>query len=78
MNILKELNGLSTRMNELLEDMERVMDYINNSELYNEINSNVYNKLEMVISHLEIAIDDIEDGMYENSPEDEEDFEEWD
>lgn len=78
MDTAKQLSGISTRLNELLEDMERVMDYIDNSELYNEINSNVYNKLEIAISHLDIAIDDIEDGMYENAPEDEGDFEEWD
>lgn len=77
MNILNELNSLSTRLNELLEDTERVMEYIDNSELYNEINSNVYNKLEMVVSHLDIAIDDINDGMYEDAPVDEEDLD-WD
>lgn len=78
MNTAKQLSGISTRLNELLEDMERVMDYIDNTELYNEINNNVKSQLENALTHLDIAIDDIEDGMYENAPEDEGDFEEWD
>lgn len=78
MNITKQLAKLSSQLTDLIEDMERVMDYIDNSELYNEIDNNIKSQLENAQTHLDIAIDDIEDGMYENSPEDEEDFEEWD
>jgi BMFP domain-containing protein YqiC len=78
MNITKQLSGLSTRLNELLEDMDRIMDYIDNDELYNEIDNNVKSQLENAQTHLDIAIDDISDGMYENPPADEEDLEEWD
>lgn len=78
MNITKQLSGISTRMNELLEDIDRIMDYIDNNELYNEIDNNVKSQLENAQTHLDIAIDDISDGMYENSPVDEEDLEEWD
>ncbi len=77
MNITKQLSGLSTRLNELLEDMDRIMDYIDNDELYNEIDNNVKSQLENAVTHLEIAIDDINDGMYENPPVDEEDLD-WD
>ena len=78
MNITKQLGGISTRMNELLEDIDRIMDYIENNELYNEIDNNVKFQLENALTHLDIAIDDINDGMYENPPVDEEDLEEWD
>lgn len=78
MNITKQLVKLSTQLTDLIEDMERVMDYIDNSELYNEIDNNIKSQLENALTHLDIAIDDINDGMYENAPVDEEDLEEWD
>ena len=78
MNITKQLSGISTRLNELIEDLDRIMDYIDNDELYNEIDNNVKSQLENAQTHLDIAIDDINDGMYENPPADEEDLEEWD
>jgi ElaB/YqjD/DUF883 family membrane-anchored ribosome-binding protein len=78
MNITKQLSGLSARLNELIEDLDRVLDYTDNNELYNEIDNNVKSQLENAQTHLEIAIDDINDGMYENPPADEEDLEEWD
>ena len=77
MNITKQLSGISTRMNELLEDIDRIMDYIENNELYNEIDNNVKSQTENALMHLDIAIDDINDGMYEDTPMDEEDLE-WD
>jgi BMFP domain-containing protein YqiC len=77
MNITKQLGGISTRMNELLEDIDRIMDYIDNNELYNEIDNNVKSQLENAQTHLDIAIDDINDGMYEDAPVDEEDLD-WD
>jgi hypothetical protein len=78
MNIIKQLNGLSARLNELIEDLDRIMDYIDNNELYNEIDNNVKSQLENAVTHLDIAVDDLNDGMYEDTPVDEEDLEEWD
>jgi hypothetical protein len=78
MNIIKQLSGLSARLNELTEDLDRILDYIDNSELYNEIDNNVKSQLENAQTHLEIAIDDLNDGMYEDTPVDEEEIEEWD
>ena len=77
MNITKQLGGISARLNELLEDIDRTLDYIDNTELYNEIDNNVKSQLENALTHLDIAIDDINDGMYENPPVDEEDLD-WD
>lgn len=78
MNITKQLSGLSARLNELTEDLDRIMDYIDNNELYNEIDNNVKSQLENAQTHLDIAVDDLNDGMYEDTPADEEDLEEWD
>ena len=78
MNITKQLSGLSARLNELIEDLDRIMDYIDNNELYNEIDNNVKSQLENAQTHLDIAVDDLNDGMYEDTPVDEEDLEEWD
>lgn len=77
MNVLKHLTKLSAQLTELLEDMERDMDYIQNNELYSEIDNNVKSQLENALTHLDIAIDDVSDGMYEDF-EETEDFEEWD
>jgi|TARA_R110002126_G_scaffold254024_2_gene397085 BMFP domain-containing protein YqiC len=77
MNITKQLGGISARLNELLEDLDRIMDYVDNDELYNEIDNNVKSQTENALTHLDIAIDDINDGMYENPPVDEEDLD-WD
>jgi hypothetical protein len=54
------------------------MDYIDNNELYNEIDNNVKSQLENAQTHLDIAVDDLNDRMYEDTPVDEEDLEEWD
>ena len=77
MNITKQLGGISARLNELLEDLDRIMDYVDNDELYNEIDNNVKSQTENALTHLDIAIDDINDGIYENPPVDEEDLD-WD
>lgn len=77
MNIIKQLGGISAHLSELLENIDRIMDYTDNTELYNEINNNVKSQLENALTHLDIAIDDISDGMYENPPVDEEDLD-WD
>jgi BMFP domain-containing protein YqiC len=77
MNIIKQLNGINVRLNELLEDIEHIMEYTDNNELYNEIDNNIKSQLENAQTHLDIAIDDINDGMYEEAPMDEEDSD-WD
>jgi hypothetical protein len=78
MNTIKQLSGISTRLTELVEDLDRILDYTENTELYNEIDNNIKFQLENALTHLEIAIDDINDGMYEDAPVDEEEIEEWD
>ena len=77
MNTFKSLPKLSAQLAELLEQLDNTLDYIDNSELYSEIDNNVKSPLENALTHLDIALDDISDGMYEDAPETEE-FEEWD
>lgn len=77
MDITRQLLGISQQLTNLMEDMDQTLEYIDNTELYNEINNNVKFRLENALTHLEIAIDDINDGMYENPPMDEE-YSEWD
>ena len=77
MDITRQLLSISHQLTNLMEDMDQTLEYIDNAELYNEINNNVKLRLENALTHLEIAIDDINDGMYENPPMDEEDSE-WD
>ena len=77
MDITRQLLSISHQLTNLMEDMDQILEYIDNAELYNEINNNIKSRLENALTHLEIAIDDINDGMYENPPMDEEDSE-WD
>lgn len=77
MNTLKQLTKLSAQLTDLLDDLERTLDYIDNTELYSEIDNNVKSQLENALTHLDIACDDISEGMYEDDPISE-DFEEWD
>lgn len=77
MDITRQLLSISQQLTNLMEDMDQTLEYIDNAELYNEINNNIKSRLENALTHLEIAIDDINDGMYENPPMDEEDSE-WD
>jgi tRNA U34 5-carboxymethylaminomethyl modifying GTPase MnmE/TrmE len=77
MNLIKQLNALSAQLTELLENMEHTLDYIDNDELFSEIDNSVKSQLENALTHLDIAIDDVADGMYENDPQSIED-EDWD
>lgn len=77
MNAINRLSVLSERLTELMEDLERDMDYIQNTELYNELDGNVKSQLENALTNLDITISDLEDGMYEDF-EESEDFEDWD
>ena len=74
---IKQLHGISQRLNELIEDMHRIMDYIDNTELYSELDNNIKSPIEAASTRLEITIDDIEDGMYEDEPMDDI-SQEWD
>ena len=80
MNTLARLNKLSLTLTSLLEEMDEILDGTNNTELYNEIDNRVRDEIENALTNLDVAINDIEDGMYvedESSDEDEDDLD-WD
>ena len=50
MNTLKQLTKLSAQLTELLDELESTLDYIDNDELYNEIDNNVKSQLENALT----------------------------
>lgn len=77
MNTLKHLNKISAKLTEMLEDLDTLMDNIDNDELYSELDYNIRASMESALTQLDLTIDDVSDGLYENDPSDEE-GEEWD
>jgi hypothetical protein len=77
MDISKQLSNISLRLLELTEEIEVIMNNTSNTELYLELDGNVKIPLETIQTQIDITIDEISDGMYEEIPFDEE-GEEWD
>jgi ABC-type transporter Mla subunit MlaD len=77
MNALRKLNKLSASLSAMLEDLDMLLDNIDNDELYNELDNNVRSSMESTLTQLDLTIDDVSDGLYENEPLEEE-GEEWD
>jgi BMFP domain-containing protein YqiC len=77
MNTLKHLNKISAKLTEMLEELNTLMDNIDNDELYSELDYNIRASMESALTQLDLTIDDVSDGLYENDPSDEE-GEEWD
>mgnify|MGYP007077656078 CR=1 FL=1 len=77
MNALRKLNKLSASLSAMLEDLDMLMDNIDSTELYNELDNNVRSNMESTLIQLDLTIDDVSDGLYEKDPSDQE-GEEWD
>jgi len=77
MNTLRQLNKISAKLTEMLEDLDTLMDSIDNDELYDELDNNIRATMESALTQLDLTIDDVSDGLYEKDPSDEE-GEEWD
>jgi hypothetical protein len=77
MDISKQLSNISLRLLELTEEIEVIMNNTSNTELYLELDGNVKIPLETIQTQIDITIDEISDGMYEEIPFEEE-GEEWD
>ena len=77
MNTLRKLNALSAKLTNMLEDLDTLMDNIDSDELYSELDNGVRSNMESTLTQLDLTIDDVSDGLYENDPSDEE-GEEWD
>ena len=60
----------------LLEDLTNLLNDIDNGDLIREIENNVVSPMEDAQVQLDIILDDIDDGVYDEHSEEEE-FEEW-
>jgi hypothetical protein len=76
MKQIKILNSLSETLVFLLEDLTNLLNDIDNGDLVREIENTVVSPIENAQAQLDIILDDIEDGVYDNYSEEEE-FEEW-
>jgi len=61
----------------LLEDLTNLLNDIDNDELTKEIENSVLSPMEGAQTQLDIILDDIDDGVYDDYSTEEE-FEEWD
>jgi hypothetical protein len=77
MKQIKVLNSLSETLVLLLEDLTNLLNDIDNGDLVREIENNVVSPIENAQAKLDIILDDIEDGVYDDYSGEEE-FEEWD
>jgi hypothetical protein len=76
MKQIKVLNSLSETLVLLLEDLTNLLNDIDNGDLVREIENTVVSPIENAQAQLDIILDDIEDGVYDDYSEEEE-FEEW-
>jgi hypothetical protein len=77
MKQIKLLNSMSETLVLLLEDLTNLLNDIDNGDLIREIENTVVSPMENAQAQLDIILDDIDDGVYDEIPQ-EEDFEEWD
>jgi len=77
MKQIKLLNSMSETLVLLLEDLTNLLNDIDNGDLVREIENTVVSPMEDAQAKLDIILDDIDDGVYDEAPQ-EEDFEEWD
>jgi hypothetical protein len=76
MKQIKTLNAMSETLVLLLEDLTNLLNDIDNSNLVREIESTIVSPLEDAQTQLDIILDNIDEGIYDDYLE-EEDFEEW-
>jgi hypothetical protein len=73
----KILTAMSDTLALLLEDLTNLLNDIDNDELTKEIENSVLSPMEGAQTQLDIILDDIDDGVYDDYSTEEE-FEEWD
>ena len=74
---LSQLTKLSARLYDLIEDLNGVMGDIDNSQLFIILEADVHDALETTATQLDDIIDDMDNGLYEDEPQDEGDLD-WD
>ena len=74
---LAQLSKLSARLNDLIEDLNGVMGDIDNGQLFSILEAEVHDALESTAVALDDIIDDMDNELYEDEPQDEGDLD-WD
>ena len=72
---MKVLLMASKTLSLLMEDLTTLLEGMDNNDLIMDLEDNVLFHLENAQTQLDMIVDDIDDGAYENEPD--EDFEEW-
>lgn len=76
MKQMKVLLMASKTLSLMMEDLATLLEGMDNNDLIMDLEDNVISHLENAQSQLDMIVDDIDDGAYENEPD--RDFEEWD
>lgn len=76
MKQMKVLLMASKTLSLMMEDLTTLLEGIDNNDLIMDLEDNVISHLENAQTELDMILDDIDDGAYENEPD--EDFKEWD
>ena len=75
MKQMKVLLMASKTLSLMMEDLAILLEGMDNNDLIVDLEDNVISHLENAQIQLDMIVDDIDDGMYESTPD--EDFEEW-
>ena len=77
MNVISKLTTFNERLSVMLEELDTIMDETTNTELRDALELSVSSLLNNTIEMLDTVLDDSENGVYDETSEDE-DEEEWD
>lgn len=72
-----QLSKLNAKLYDLIDDLNGIMGDIDNSQLFIVLEGDVHDALENAATQLDDIIDDIDNGLYEDEPQDEGDLD-WD
>jgi hypothetical protein len=76
MKQIKTLTSMSETLVTLLEELTNLLNDIDNGDLVREIETNVVSPMEDAQAQIDIILDDIDEGVYDEYTG-EDDFEEW-
>jgi hypothetical protein len=75
MKQMKVLLMANKTLSLMMEDLATLLESMDNNDLIMDLEDNVISHLENAQTQLDMIVDDIDNGMYESTPD--EDFEEW-
>ena len=74
---IAQLSKLSARLYDLIDDLNGIMGDIDNSQLFIILEADVHDALENAATQMDEILDDMDNGLYEDEPQDEGDLD-WD